>query len=235
MAAKGENKDGNTGKGGNKEPKGSGNLWKSAAAVLTGNIAVFVIIAIVFVIIGYALSYVLGTLSGISFLYSGIGSYILAGVSGAVLALVVLWYVDGVIAVYGHIKDKKDVDYVSCITGSLGKVFSDANTAILMAGIGFVAGIVSTFLGTVGAGALGAIVYGILAAVYTAVALVSANGERPVNPNFVETFQKVNGMSGNAGIYLWVTVLVGIIPGFGIVQTLMLPLGALVMNQSGKK
>jgi hypothetical protein len=197
---------------------------------------VFVIFAVIAFIVNWVFTQItIGAI--INAVYTG-GSFgitagIILAIGGAIGGFIYLWYVGALNEMVANVSSKKNVDYVASITAGAKGALGSKNGLYAVLGLGFLSGLIGG-TGLLGYGYATSFVAALFIAAYTGVALVAYAGSKGLN--FVQVFQNVNKSSSNAGLFLFLTVLVALL-GFLSLYVLVLvfimtPIAVVILKQN---
>ena len=231
-------------------PKGGTDLWDSSVKFVTGHITEFIVMLIIFIVISFVIDAIFGAIAlGASGAVTlGYGAYgyaphisgiysIIAAVGGAVGAFITLWFIASLYELVGVI-GAGSVDYVKTVQNGLNRTFANTNLLVIVVAIGFVAELFNSMWALLGIGIGSAIAFAVIAGVFTAayVGIALSGMTKRSEINFLNVFSDVNGRSSTAGIFLYITVGIAIIPILNILQFLLVPLAVTILagsSQSG--
>jgi len=218
----------------------SSDIWTSATKLISANFATFVIMIVLFVVVSAIIFLIFGAIEGqiiggFAFGFGGFGfNYgalaIVMAIQAVIEAFVFLWF----IGVFYRLADafvqkQKTVNYVSLLTQGIHDALAHPNTLIAMAALGFVGGLLGTFLG--GFGYLATFLTSIFLAGAIGIGLVAFIKQKAPWYNFWDTFAEVNKASPNAGIMLYLTLLVELVPILNLIEVVMIPLSVMLLSQ----
>ncbi|MGC8479088.1 MAG: hypothetical protein ACP5M9_00235 [Candidatus Micrarchaeia archaeon] len=203
-------------------------LFENSLKLIERNIFSFLIMLIIF-LFAYLVLYEIALLFGLinALLFS-----LVYGIFSAVEFLIFAIYIASLGNVANLIIENKTADYISSIKKGIDIVRSRSSITLIILILGFIAGFLSiTFDGVPGLYGLGAGIGSIILGIfYFVVTGISLSGYLTNdNKNFLAVFDKINKVSPNAGITLYIIALLPIVPILGALQMLVLGLAVVLI------
>ncbi len=211
-------------------------LFSSALKVIEKNIVNFFIMFIAFLIISFIVYGIFTFI--ISITVGAFFGYLVTGIDLAIALIIFTWYIASLTEMSREMISNNSVDYVKSIKVGLNNISKNSSAIIAIAVLGFIGGFIAQFVfghGVISYYDFGSnIIEGIFYAIAVGIALSEFVGKRN-GFNFIKLFDKVNKVSPNAGITLYIITVLSIIPGIGVLQFLIigLPVMILVLFNSG--
>ena len=206
--------------------------------MISANFAPFVIMVILFIvasaIIFLVFSAIEGQILGRFFLGIDYGALaIVTAIQAALIAFVYLWFIGAFYRLADEFKAKtKNINYVSLVSQGLHDALAHPNTLLAMAALAFVGGLIGTFLG--GFGYLAIFIESIFIAGAIGIGLAAFVADKAQWYNFWDLFAQVNKESSNAGIILYLTLLVELVPILNFIEVAMIPVAVMLLSQKKK-
>ena len=204
--------------------KPKNDLWANVTASIGNNLLSFVIMIIIFIVIWLIFGAIFGALAG----YGGIvGAAIFSAIGAAITSVITLWFSASLYEMCDSIIAKKSVEFASNLETGFNRAMKKQNVLVAVAVIGFVGALIGALLGN---GIIGLLVRGLFMAAVLGIALVAftKNGKL----NFTGTFNAVNRASSNSGLFLYLTVIVMIIPIVQLLALIMAPVCVMILDMS---
>lgn len=218
----------------------SNDIWKSATKLISDNFTEFIIMIVLFVVVSLVILFIFGAIEGqiigrfiFGFGSSGInytGLAIVEAIQAVVLAFVYLWFI-GVFyrLAEAFMQKQKSVNYVALVGQGVHDALAHPNVLVAMAALGFVGGLIGAFLG--GFGYLASFLTSIFLAGAIGIGLVAFIKQSAPWFNFWDTFSQINKASSNAGIVLYLTLLVELVPFLNLIEMVMIPFAVIILSQ----
>ncbi len=211
-------------------------LFNSAMGVIEKNIVNFLIMIVAFLVISLVVAGVFSVI--INLIFVGFLSYLINGIEFAVVLVILAWYIASLAEISKEMINNNSIDYVKSIKTGLNNIKKNSSALIVIAALGFVGGFIVQsvfgygFINPYNFG--GSVIEGIFYALAVGIALSEFVGKSN-GLNFTKLFDKINKVSPNSGITLYIITIISIIPGIVILQFLLvgLPVVIIVLFNSG--
>ncbi|MCW6159936.1 MAG: hypothetical protein LVQ95_02500 [Candidatus Micrarchaeales archaeon] len=217
------------------DSKGSSDIWNNTMKMVSANFAPFVIMIILFVVASAIIFLVFGAIEGqiVGRFFFGVDYTALAivtAIQAALIAFVYLWFIGAFYRLADEFKAKStNINYVNLVSQGLHDALAHPNTLLAMAALAFVGGLIGTFLG--GFGYLAIFIESIFIAGAIGIGLAAFVAQKTQWYNFWDLFAQVNKESSNAGIMLYLTLLVELVPVLNIIEVAMIPFSVMLLSQ----
>lgn len=211
-------------------------LFDATIKVVEKEIVNLFIMFIVFLVISIILygifSLIIGLTIGIFF------SYFVVGIEVALALIIFTWYIASLSDMGKDVLGNKVLDIMKSVKVGLNNIKNNTSSVIVIAVLGFIGGFIAQLsfgirpFGFFDFGAY--VIEGIFYAVAVGIALSEFVGKKN-GLNFLTLFDKVNKISPNAGITLYIVTALAIIPGIGFLQGLIIgmPVIIILLFESG--
>ncbi|MEM0201007.1 MAG: hypothetical protein QXD23_01230 [Candidatus Micrarchaeaceae archaeon] len=198
-------------------------LFDNALKIIESNIVNFFIMFVLFIIIFFIIYGIFTIIISLT-----IGLFfrsLLPGFQTALSLIILTWYISSLGEMSKSILNNKTVDYVNAIIKGLYNLKINFSPVLIIAILGFIGGFIEQL--TFGNGFLGyglfnfSVIQGIFYLIAIGIALSEFVGKKN-GINFTHLFNKINKISPNAGISLYIIVLISIIPIGEVLQILIM-------------
>ncbi len=208
--------------------------WERATKLVVDHFVELLILAVVLAVIIIVILAVIAGLADIVGVVSALAALFVSFVLGGIAAgFLIGWYVSAMFSASDALHRKERVNYVGCVQHGLSRLLSRKKVLGLILGLGLISGLVGMVFGVVlgGAGALiGDVISGALLSAAAAYALMMLNLKED-GTNLGRFFGEINNGSSNNGLFVYIAVLVRIIPVVGaVIQFVCLPLAVVIVG-----
>ncbi len=206
-------------------------LFDVAIKYAEKNVLSFLLMFIIFFAINLIIGGIIAVILGIVTLLSPIFILFFSGVSSAISFFILAWYISSLGDVSKSLISNTMPNYINSIFNSLSLMMNNLFPTLIIVILGFIGGVVAGVLPgfSLGASYFGNLfIEGLFYAAATGIALSELTGKRN-GINFTHIFNKINSTSSNAGVTLYILVLLPVIPVLGFIQGLLLGLAVLII------